>query len=283
MIFFSSGGESDKSSVQTVQTFLDNGINNIELSGGIYEESHLDKLLKLENKSNFLIHNYFPPPKEPFVFNLGSLNKSTIKKSLSHAKEAIDYASALKSPTYSFHAGFLIDPDVKELGKKIKPKELYPKKESMTVFIENVNLLSDYAYEKKIDLLVENNVLSKNNSNTFPSNPLLMTDLEDTLKIMSETPANVNLLVDLAHLKVSSNTQSFSCEEYLKKVDSWIRGYHMSDNNGLSDTNNKITNDSWFWKELNKDIEFFTIEVYGLNITEIKEQINLVQDKICQK
>ena len=34
MIFFSTGGDRNKSSVQTVQTLLDHNINNIELSGG---------------------------------------------------------------------------------------------------------------------------------------------------------------------------------------------------------------------------------------------------------
>ena len=54
----------------------------------------------------------------------------------------------------------------------------------------------------------------------------------------------------------------------------------MSDNNGLSDTNSIIEENSWFWNYINKDIEFFTIEVYGLAIDEILQQIELVNSKI---
>ena len=280
MIFFSTGGDKNKSAVQSAQVLLDNKINNIELSGGMYESDHLNKLLKLKDKCNFLVHNYFPPPKKPFVFNLGSLNEIIAKKSLSHAKEAIDYALALGSPTYTFHAGFLIDPDVAELGKKIRPKKLYAKKEAMKTFIDNVNILSDYANEKNIDLLVENNVLSKNNSIIFSSNPLLMTDIEDSIEIMSSTPSNVNLLIDLAHLKVSSQSLSFDKREFLNKANKWIRGYHLSDNNGFSDSNSAIEEKSWFWEYINKDIEFFTIEVYGLAIEQIPKQIELVNSKL---
>ena len=160
------------------------------------------------------------------------------------------------------------------------PRELYDKRDALNTFIDNINVLSFYAKERNIELLIENNVLSENNSKSFKSNPLLMTDIDDCIEIMSSTPDNVNLLVDLAHLKVSSNSQSFSCKEYLKKADSWIRGYHMSDNNGLSDTNSIIEENSWFWNYINKDIEFFTIEVYGLAIDEILQQIELVNSKI---
>ena len=281
MIYISTGGERNKSAFKTATEFFREGVTNIELSGGKFTDNHLEKLKTLSSDCNFLVHNYFPPPAGPFVFNLASLKKNIEEKSINHAKLAIDYAADLKSPTYTFHAGFLMDPEVSELGKKIKPKKLYDKKNALGTFIKNLNILSNYAEDRGIELLIENNVLSKNNSQSFKSNPLLMTDISDCIEIMSSTPDNINLLVDLAHLKVSSKSQSFSCKEYLKKADKWIRGYHMSDNNGLSDTNSKLTSDSWFWTELNKDIEFYTIEVYGLNIIEIKEQIDLVQKKIC--
>ncbi len=280
MIYISTGGERKQSAAETASKLLSHSISSIELSGGKYEKEHLNKLIKLKSRSSFLVHNYFPPPKEPFVFNLGSLNNGVAEKSVSHAKKAIDYAVALNSPTYSFHAGFLMDPKVSELGKKIKPKKLYSKKESMKVFIDNVNYLSQYAKDRKVDLLIENNVLSNNNKNLFDTNPLLMTDIADSIEIMSETPTNVNLLIDLAHLKVSATSLSFDKKEFLKKTDKWIKGYHLSDNNGLSDTNSNIEENSWFWDYINKDIEFFTIEVYGLAIDEILQQIELVDSKI---
>ena len=48
-------------------------------------------------------------------------------------------------------------------------------------------------------------------------------------------------LVDVAHLKVSANTLNFDAREYLEifKKDK-IGGYHLSDNNGLVDSNKEI-------------------------------------------
>ena len=53
---------------------LEEGIDNIELSGGSYDEDQLKKLKELKKYQSFKVHNYFPPPKEPF-FNLASFLK----------------------------------------------------------------------------------------------------------------------------------------------------------------------------------------------------------------
>ena len=39
----------------------------------------------------------------------------------------------------------------------------------------------------------------------------------------------------------------------------------MSDNNGKSDTNSSFSNNAWFWKYLNKNLNYFSVEVYDLN------------------
>ena len=119
MIYVSTGGERNRSAFKTAAELFREGITNIELSGGKFTGNHLEKLKTLSSDCNFLVHNYFPPPVLPFVFNLASLKKDVENKSINHAKEAINYAANLNSPTYSFHAGFLMDPAVSELGKKL--------------------------------------------------------------------------------------------------------------------------------------------------------------------
>ena len=52
---------------KTCVDLYNHGINNIELSGGCYDADQLTNLKKFKNKINFQIHNYFPPPAEPFV------------------------------------------------------------------------------------------------------------------------------------------------------------------------------------------------------------------------
>ena len=70
MIYISSAGIKDQPAWKTSIDLFNHGINNVELSGGKYDEGQLSNLKKLKNKINFQLHNYFPPPLKPFVFNI---------------------------------------------------------------------------------------------------------------------------------------------------------------------------------------------------------------------
>ena len=279
MIYVSTGGFRNIKPAKIVQSFNDRYISNIELSSGLYFNNTLKELLKIKESSNFLVHNYFPPPRMPFVFNLGSLNKEVSEISFKHAKKAIDWSKQLGGSVYSFHAGFLLNPNVNELGKRIRKRKLFNRDESMHKFIENVNLLSEYAHKNKIELLIENNVLSYNNYKEFNDNPFLMADYDEAQYIMERSPQNVNLLMDFAHLKVSSKTLKLKPKIFFKLCSKWIKGYHLSDNDGLSDSNQKISDDSWFWDYINRDFNV-TIEVYSHDIEFLYSQYELVKNKL---
>ena len=42
----------------------------------------------------------------------------------------------------------------------------------------------------------------------------------------------------------------------------YIEGYHLSDNDGLKDSNREFTKNSWFYNGL-KDVKYISIEVYS--------------------
>ena len=107
-----------------------------------------------------------------------------------------------------------------------------------------------------------------------------MCEKDECLKVINKLPENVKLLVDVAHLKISSKTLNFAPEGFLKSCNNIIGGYHLSDNNGLSDTNEKFNEDSWFWPYINKKINYYTIEVYDLDFKEIKNLYNLTKKKL---
>ena len=280
MIYVSTGGFKNLSAHSVTKSYIEQGINHIELSGGTYSKNLLPKLKHFVGRVNFKVHNYFPPPLDPFVFNLGSLNDKILKKSIEHAKTAIEWSRELGDNTYSFHAGFLMDPDYTELGKSITPSKLYNRKDSKDLFIENVNLLAKYAHSFGVDLLIENNVFSINNFKNFKNNPFLMTDLLETVEIMNRTAKNVNLLIDVAHLKVSSNTLNYDKINYLKNVKKWIKGYHLSDNDGTRDSNDSFDEKAWFWPFIKKDLRYYSLEVYSENISLIKNQLKIFNSRV---
>ena len=62
-----------------------------------------------------------------------------------------------------------------------------------------------------------------------------MCDSIECKKIITKTPKNVKLLVDVAHLKVSAKSLKFDTEKFFNDCNDLIGGYHLSDNDGLSD------------------------------------------------
>ncbi len=283
MIFVSTGLIKRKSIYSSIKYLHHGGIKNIEMSGGHYDSQIMDKIKKLKNEINFSIHNYFPPPKKPFTLNLATFNDETFKICKRHVMKTIRYCAEIGSKFYSFHGGFLIDPNPKELGKEISRQKINNEKIATELFLERVSFFSKIAKNEGIELLIENNVLTKNNLKVFKKNPLMMTSTKQTEKLVKFLPKNVNLLIDLAHLKISARTLNFSAPNFLKKFDRWIKAYHISDNKGLKDTNGNISNKSWFWPYLSKKKSFYTLELKTLNIKIINKQINLLKNFIKEK
>ncbi len=279
MIYVSTACFKYKSLEILIKNIKKNNIKNLELSNFNYEKAIKKKLIS-EKSLNFKIHNYFPPQKNPFVFNLSSQIKEINNKSLKMAKNNIAFCKKIKSTTYSFHAGYLFDPYFFELGQRINYKKIYDKTNAINNFIKNVKILSKVAIKNKIKVMIENNVINKTNLKTFNQNPLLMCDINETKKIFNLLPKNISLLVDVGHLKVSSKTLNFDKNKYLNEFKNIIGGYHLSENNGKIDSNKPFTNKSWFWKLLNKNLNYYSIEVYNESIIKIKDQIKIANEKI---
>ncbi len=280
MIFISTGGFSQRTAYASCLELYEYGIRNFELSGGKPSISYLKDFKNFEKDALFQVHNYFPPPKEPFVLNLASLDEKIVHKSKEHILNSIKLCKVLGSKYYSFHAGFLIDPKVDELGKKVGLQKLNDRQKSLSLFIERVNEIDAYAQELNIEILIENNVISKNNAIRFKSNPFLMANCQECIEIMQNTSSNVNLLIDVGHLNVSSNSLNFSREVFLKKCDKWIKGYHFSDNDGTSDSNLPINNDSWFWPFIKKNLEYYSLEIYKHGPDVLKKQLEIAINKL---
>lgn len=277
MIYISTGGFKDLAFDEVILNLNNYGIDTFELSGGRYTKNIRKKLESLCVSNNLAIHNYFPPHNVPFVFNLASLNEAIVESSLLHARLAIDYAAITGSGVYSFHAGYLIDPRVNELGEKIDKRIVNPKEKSMELFINRVNNLSEYAKNRNVKLMIENNVLSQKNYLEFGGCPLMMVEVEETTEIMNKTNENVGLLIDVAHLKVSANTLGFSGQEYLQEFKSLVSAYHLSDNNGLEDSNDPISEKSWFWPFINRDLDYYTLEIYQNDGKLLRSQLELAE------
>ncbi len=280
VIYVSTGGFRDHTANAISAELLGAGVTAIELSGGAYAPSLLSDLQVLAPNIRFQIHNYFPPPADPFVLNLGSLDTEIGAKSVAHVEQALKWCAELGADRYSLHAGFLLDPRVDELGQRIPNRNLFDRDECIDAFISRVTRLAAIADEAGISLMIENNVLSARNAHEFSANPLLMCDPDECQKIMKMMPDSVMLLIDVAHLKVSANSLRFDATKMFESCDERITAYHLSDNDGLEDSNKPFHDDAWFWPHLKSDVGYYSVEVYGRTPGQLLQQVDLVRSKL---
>jgi len=280
MIFISTGGIRHESAATSARSFYDHGITAVELSGGAFSPTYEVDLRNLPGDMVLQVHNYFPPPEKPFVFNLASADSEILQRSISHVRSAMRLALALNHPVYSFHAGFRISPKVSDLGQNLGKYSLLDRNEALVQFGEQVVKLAEEAKQEGVLLLIENNVLTKTNLATYNEDPLLLTHPDEISEFMKEMPSNVGFLLDVAHLKVSATALGFDLIEAHEKVKPWIRAYHLSDNDGNFDSNHPVTESSWFWSVLNPQLDYYTLEIYQSSVPQLVEQFDLVTQKI---
>lgn len=283
--YFSTGCFQGKELDEIVSLALEHGFD-LELSSQLsFSSASLETLYGTGSRIRFLVHNYFPPPPEPFVLNLASQSPDIHRKSVSHCLNAIDLCSRLGAPFYSVHAGFALHLTPDELGnprlQRLRAKESgIPRNEAYETFVTAIRALASYANGKNVGLLVENNVLASENLADDGSYPLLLADVGEIRRFFSDlnSPA-VGLLLDTGHAKVSAKTLGIAPERYLDELAPFIRCLHLSDNDGQRDTNCRFTRESWFAPFLKRaDAAPKVIEVYRLSLNEMLAQRQLLTE-----
>lgn len=285
MIYISSSCVKASLIKDSIEKLYQYGFQNIEFSGGTrpYDEMENDILnFKKKYDLNYLCHNYFPPPRENFVLNLASLNKDIYERSFNHVKQALELSARIGADKFAVHAGFLIDIPLNEIGQSVSNKELFDADNAKTQFFEAVKQLKLIADKLNIKLYIENNVVSSQNFKNFGNtNPFFICSQKDAEEFV-ESVSGVQILIDLAHLKVSCKSLGLNFE---KEADYFLNNtdyIHLSDNDGLSDSNKEILETSDVYEVLRKvnlKNKIFTLEVYT-GLDKVKETYNLINNLI---
>lgn len=266
MIYVSSSCSKQKNINAAVLELADKGFRNIELSGGTeyYEGYEVDLSdIKERYSLNYLLHNYFPPHSEDFVLNLASLDDEVFEKSLQHVREAIDLSMKWGAGKYALHAGYFINIQLQQIGKAISKSRLGDTKEAYERFCYGYNLIKSEA--RGIEIYIENNVYSQTNFNNFgQDNPLMLTSLDEYRKLHENI--DFKLLLDVAHLYVSSKSLGFDFDLALDHMIERTDYIHLSDNDGKNDQNEEFGDNSIILNKLKSSMladKTITLEVYS--------------------
>ncbi len=263
--FVSSACIEEKDLEKNILRFEDLGYDSIELTGGIRFEPEIESLLeslKTNESVSIQFHNYSPPVEKDFVLNLASLNPDTYQRSLAHVQSTLKMSRRLGFDKYAVHAGFYIPVEADELGKLIKKRSLFDKKVAYEQFVNTVNEL----YSEYSDILyIENNVVSSANFAEYQENPFMLTCADEYFEMKERIP-RLRLLLDFAHLKVTCKTLGLSFQDEVSRLVNETDYVHISDNDGNSDSNQGLVEDSEMYevlKTVGLASKTVTLEVYS--------------------
>lgn len=229
--------------------------------------------------SDFLVHHYFPPPEKPIIVNLASQDPSILEQSRMHISGAIDFCSNLGTRLFTFHAGFCLDPDNRFRFSKDQP---FDYEAAFNTFIESVDEMNCYAQQRGIRIAIENNVLAEYNLANGHDQFLLLCRAEEFERLWDRVPsANIGMLLDLGHLKVTSHWLQFDRYEFIDRIKDRVFALHLHENNGQVDEHAELDKTSWCWQVIcSKCFGRLPIilESSGLDIEQIIQQVCLMED-----
>jgi sugar phosphate isomerase/epimerase len=278
MIYTSTGClKNPKNILNVLNKYQEIGIKDVEL-GSVHSYFEISELKKFD--FNYTVHNYFPPPKIPFNFNLASQDKKIKKKSIQLAKNAINFCRKIDSPLYTFHAGFTVDP--KRLGSKFDYTNIPKRTKSIISFLDSVLEIIDCANAYKIKIAMEPNVVQKFNLVNNKNKLLLFAELDEIEILFKFFEKNeLGILLDLGHTSVTSHWLKFNKDHYIKKLKNKVSAIHISNNNGLKDQHKSLTENCWQVNVL-KQFKNTPIILESMNLTpkEIFNNLEIIKSKL---
>lgn len=236
------------------------GFKNIELTGGtiFYDDIESDLIrLKKEYGLNYLIHNYFPPPKEDFVINVASRKTDIQDKTLALVKEALKIAQIFGKNLYTMHPGF-----ISEMLPELKDRFFV--KDISTInfknnFFKALDFFSEEVIPRNFKIGVEN--LGLKTADDKFSFLCGRDDIEQFLEYFKNNKS-IGILLDLGHLNVAAHILRFDRDLMLDRItDKYaekIFAFHLSENDGYIDSHDVVPVNSWQLKYLMKHKKVFS-------------------------
>ncbi len=273
----------DNSSLyEALRNCISIGINSIEIGSNHSYQSEYDYLLELN--LNFLVHNYFPVPKKSFVLNIASQDKQIREQSIKHIELAIDMCSKLDAKLYTFHPGFLTDPNGSNLSNNNYDFQWIDKNLINTNYEKaRNNMYSAFdhiitiANKRKIKLAIETEGSFHKKEHILMQKP---EEFQDFISRYNYNDLGINL--NIGHLNLAANAFNFKKVDFVNLVEDYIVAMELSHNDGKEDQHLPLKEKGWYWDFVN-DIRFKNaykiLELRNIPISKIKQNLDLIKKK----
>jgi len=213
------------------------------------------------------------------VLNLASEDPETLEMSRAHARAAVDLSQTLSARWYSVHAGFAAIVSPEHLGRQIPAENRTDKGRAAEIFETSIRDLVAYAAPRGVGILVENNVVAVPNLVDGKNEMLLLAtavELVDFARQMCDE--NFGLLIDFGHVNVTSASLRLDRKAFIDEVAPYTRGLHLSENDGLADSNLPFDQSSWIGLGLaGVHPEYIVVESYRITRSELAACIDVIE------
>jgi sugar phosphate isomerase/epimerase len=244
---------------EILSVYSSHGIENVELSGGLDYIEDVAAVLKQYSHLSFVIHNYFPPAKVPFIMNLAAQDEGVRMRSVGMAKRAVELCHYYGLGLYSFHPGFRQEESL-ELGFELSSSRVVTYGSAFRAFCRSVEEILEGARRLRVDVAVEN-LEHKNRA-------YMMTRPEEFLRFQEIFP-EVGVLLDLGHLKIASRRLGFKATDFLRAVQDNVLEVHIHENDGQVDMHEEPLKSDLMGLLEDVDCETIVLECHNLNIERI--------------
>lgn len=266
------------------------GITRVELSAPHphLPEPELVALLKSwQPHLSFVLHNYFPCPKEDFVLNIASPDAETRGRSEALVASACAVANAVGSPVYGIHSGYLADAEATRDGKFVFHRDrVGGVSECLGRTVQFVTELLYKNLPPRGGLLLENLFPSETGENfSLACTPH---DIAELFAAIDDR--RVSLLLDFSHFELTCNIFGLqhdrALDDLLARMADRIGGIHMSGNDGLRDIHLPVGADGWPLKALERICEtkrdiIVTLESRRLDDEQILRQRDMILEAMA--
>lgn len=279
MIYISTTFTKDNSSIKkSLDKLKKFKINNVELGSNHKYEKNYNFIKR--NEFNYLVHNYFPVPKKNIIINIASQKKEIRQESINQVKKSINFSKKINAKLYTFHPGFLTDPDGTNQSDKnydfLWRKDLSINKNYKHAWknmIASIKKIIIFAKKKRVKIAIETE------GSINASEHLLMQQPSEFLKfkkIFSKNDIGINL--NIGHLNLASKVFNFDKIKFVKQIENYIVAMELSHNSGKNDDHLPLKKNEWYWKIINDKKFKLTpkiLEFRNTGIDKIYKQLKL--------